>query len=56
MKRCSKCKEIQWSIMDKNYLQIFGQCWSCDKKIWEKKEMTFEEFERREKIALYGGE
>ena len=49
---CSKCSEQQWSIMDKKYLQLYGHCWSCDKKLWQAKELSTEEFERREKEAL----
>lgn len=49
---CPNCKETQWSAMDKKYLEIYGHCWSCDKKKWENKEMTTKEFEARENIAL----
>jgi hypothetical protein len=49
---CLKCKEEQWSIMDKKYVELFGNCWSCDKKLWEEHELSLEEFERREDEAL----
>ena len=49
---CSICKEKQWSIMDKKYLELFGKCWSCDKKEWEAGRLSLEEFERRECEAL----
>lgn len=49
---CPKCSEKQWSIMDKKYLELFGVCWSCDKKEWEKGNLPLEEFEKRERLAL----
>ena len=49
---CPKCNKTQWSITDKNYLRIFGQCWSCDKILWEKHLLSLEEFEKRERGAL----
>ena len=49
---CPNCHKQQWSIMDKNYLKIYGHCWSCDKKEWEAKRLSTEEFEKREVIAL----
>jgi len=52
MDKCKKCGEQQWSIMDKNYLKLFGQCWSCDKKLWQEKKLSTEEFEKREVQAL----
>jgi len=49
---CPKCEETAWSVMDRNYLDKFGQCWSCDKKLWEEHKLTTKEFEKREKQAL----
>lgn len=51
-KNCPKCSEAQWSIMDNKYLDLYGQCWSCDKRAWTSGEMTLEEFEKRERMAL----
>jgi hypothetical protein len=51
-KNCPKCSEAQWSIMDNKYLDLYGQCWSCDKRAWTSGEMTLEEFEKRERAAL----
>jgi hypothetical protein len=48
---CLKCEQQQWSEFDKDYLRLFGNCWSCDKKKWQAKEMTLEEFELRENQA-----
>lgn len=52
MDKCPKCKEKQWSQMDKVYVGLFGNCWSCDRLKWENKEITLEEFEKREQQAL----
>lgn len=49
---CPSCGEKQWSIMDKHYAGMFGHCWSEDKARWERKELSTEEFERRERNAL----
>ena len=49
---CSKCKERQWSISDNRYLELFGQCWSDDKKDWQAGKLSVEEFERREVESL----
>jgi len=49
---CPQCREKQWSVMDKKYIEIYGNCWSCDKKKWENKEISTEEFEKREVEAL----
>jgi len=49
---CPQCREQQWSVADKNYLQIYGHCWSCDKKDWEAHKLSLDEFERRERSAL----
>lgn len=52
MEICPKCKEKQWSIMDKKYLEIYGHCWHCDKLEWQAGKLSLEEFEKRERIAL----
>lgn len=52
---CPICGEIQYSITDKNYLKLYKNCWSCDKDKWENKDLSTEEFERREKEALNHG-
>jgi hypothetical protein len=49
---CSNCKEQQWSAMDKKYLEIYGHCWGCDRRKWLAKNLSLEEFENREKVAL----
>lgn len=48
---CSKCHTIQFSANDISYLHLFGQCWDCDKEAWERKELSLEEFEKREMKA-----
>lgn len=52
MINCPECNEQQWSMMDKEYLKLFGHCWSCDKKLWEEGKLSLEEFEKREREAL----
>lgn len=52
MDTCAKCGGSQWSVADKKYLELVGQCWSCDKKSWEAGTLSLEEFERREKQAV----
>ena len=54
--KCPKCLQEQWSIMDKNYLRLYGQCWSCDRANWEGGTLTLAEFEEREKQALKNSE
>lgn len=49
---CSKWGERQYSLMDKNYLEIHGICWAEDKVLWEAKKMSTEEFEAKEMQAL----
>ena len=49
---CPECDEQQWSLMDKNYLRIYGHCWHCDKIKWESGELPLMVFEEREKTAL----
>lgn len=50
--KCPVCGASQWSPMDKQYVSLFGHCWSQDKKAWEDGDLTLEEFERREEEAL----
>ena len=38
--------------MDKNYLILFQECWSCDKQKWENGKLSLKIFEDREKLAL----
>lgn len=52
MERCTKCNSLQYSAMDKNYLKIYGECWSCDKNRWERDMISTEEFEAREEQAF----
>lgn len=49
---CPKCKGKQWSIIDRNYLELFDHCWSCNEKDWEDHKLSTEEFERRERLSL----
>jgi len=49
---CPKCTETQWSKADKKYLELYGNCWSCDKRKWENGELSLEEFEKREKESV----
>lgn len=50
--KCSECGEKQWSITDCNYVKLFNVCWSCDNIKWKNKEITTEEFEKREQGAV----
>lgn len=52
MYSCSKCKQLQWSVQDRKYLELYGHCWSCDKKEWEAGRLPFKEFEKREVESL----
>lgn len=49
--KCPICNEIQWSIADRNYVKLFGTCWSEDKQKWQDGKLSLEEFEKREKLA-----
>lgn len=49
---CPQCNSIQWSSMDKKYVDLFGICWAEDKIKWEVGELSIEEFEKREAQAL----
>lgn len=48
---CPKCGEKQWSVMDRNYVELFKICWHCDRMKWIKGKLSLENFERREKLA-----
>ena len=48
---CPVCSKPPWSITDRNYLRIYGHCWSCDKRKWEKGKLSLKEFEERENRA-----
>ena len=50
---CPRCQQKQWSVADNCYLELFGHCWSCDKKEWESGRLSLEEFERREEQAVH---
>lgn len=51
-KTCTKCgKSVQFSLMDKFYLEMFGVCWDCDKKNWDNGTLSLEEFEKKETEA-----
>ena len=49
---CDNCKNVQYSVSDKKYLDLFGQCWSCDKQLWEDGKLSLVEFERREQESV----
>jgi len=49
---CPECHEKQWSAYDRIYVALFGHCWTCDKKLWEKGRLTTELFEERENLTL----
>jgi len=49
---CPRCKENQYSIMDSNYVLLYGICWTCDKERWKSGELSLAEFEQREENAL----
>lgn len=50
--KCPDCGERQWSVADCNYVRLFATCWSCDKKRWENKTLSLEEFEKREEESV----
>lgn len=49
---CKVCGEKQWSILDCNYVKLFGHCWSEDKRDWQEKKLELQEFEKREMLAI----
>jgi hypothetical protein len=49
---CKHCNGRQYSESDKKYLEIYGRCWSCDKRDWETGKLTLAEFENREANAV----
>lgn len=49
---CPDCGEKQWSIADNRYVELFKTCWGCDRKRWMAKELSTEEFERKEEQAV----
>ena len=48
---CPKCGEKQWSVQDRNYVELFKICWHCDRMRWIDGKLSLENFERREKLA-----
>lgn len=50
--KCPDCGGIQYSLSDKSYVSLYNTGWCCDKKRWEKGELTLEEFEKREELAV----
>jgi hypothetical protein len=51
---CPKCSFRQWSRTDQKYLELNGQCWSCDRNDWASGELSTDEFERRESQSIKG--
>jgi len=49
---CPDCGEVQWSIADRNYVELYKTCWSCDRKRWSAHELSTTEFEKRELKAV----
>jgi hypothetical protein len=52
--RCTTCGhsiKTQHSANDKKYLELFGVCWTCDRKLTQTGKMKVEDFERREQDA-----
>ena len=47
-----KCGGHQGSKMDKKYLELYGVCWSCDKKRWKKGKLSLHQFEMKEQLVL----
>ena len=56
MINCPECNEQQWSMVDQKYLELYGHCWACDRKLWQEGKLALEEFMRREQEALGGTE
>ncbi len=52
-RKCDSCGEtVEYSAMDRCYVILYGTCWDCDKKRWEKGELPTSEFEAKETKAL----
>ena len=51
-KDCQKCGKKLYSAFDRKYVDMFDQCWECDKQKWDDGELELETFEAREQIAL----
>lgn len=50
--KCNECgNTVEYSLTDKYYVIIYGVCWECDKKHWNKNELSLAEFEAREEKA-----
>jgi hypothetical protein len=56
IKECQECKTKPYSLADQEYLRIFGNCWTCDRKKWDAGELSLEEFEKRETKAFDSAE
>lgn len=51
--QCTICLDIvQFSLMDRKYVEHFRICWNCDKKNWDEGKLSLKEFEARETKAL----
>jgi len=49
---CPTCENKPWSLVDKAYLKLYGNCWNCDANKWKRGELTTKECEEREKRAI----
>jgi len=46
--QCPECEQFQQSEYDQKYLEIYENCWECDRIKWKDGEMTLKKFEKRE--------
>jgi len=49
---CPICHETQYTETDKKYLELYNQCSCCDQRSWEIGELSDQDFQAREVIAL----
>ena len=49
---CKKCKNWQEKRFDKVFTKMYNLCWSCQKGLALKNEISFEELERKEQYAM----
>ena len=50
--KCPVCNEVWHSAFDINYIELYRNCWACDKKAWEEDRLSDYVFEERELEAI----
>jgi len=51
MNLCLKCNTVQFALVDKAYLKLWGVCWACDREEWRAGRISDKELEAREEKA-----